>query len=80
MTQAGIRNSTKKILYAEANYDNEEIEAVVNILKNSHLSLMSGKKVNELESKVSKLYNKELGLMVNSSSSANLLDLLSLRD
>ena len=68
----------KKVFYAEADYSQEEIDAVVDILKSKRLSLMGGKKVKELENKVSMIFNKKFGLMVNSGSSANLLAFLSL--
>ena len=69
----------KKILYAEADYSQEEINAVIDVLKNNRLTLMGGDKVKELELKVARIFNKNYGLMVNSGSSANLLALLSLR-
>ncbi len=63
----------KKIYYGRAVYDQKEVNAAVNVLKNSSLSLTDGKKVKELERKISKLFGKRYGLMVNSGSSANLL-------
>lgn len=63
----------KKVYYAEANYSDEEIDAVMEVLKNSRLALMCGKNVQKLESKVSDIFNKEFGLMTNSGSSANLI-------
>ena len=39
--------------------------------------IIDGKKVNELEKTVSKIFGKKYGLMVNSGSSANLLALSS---
>ena len=72
-------NSTKKVFYAEADYSQDEIDAVVDVLKNNRLSLMNGKKVKILEQKVSNLFNKKYGLMVNSGSSANLIAFLSLQ-
>lgn len=68
----------KKIFYAEASYSKEEIQEVNKVLEEGRLALMDGPNVKELESKVSKLFNKKHGLMVNSGSSANLLGLLSL--
>ncbi len=56
----------KKVYYAEANYSDEEIDAVLEVLKNSRLALMCGKNVQKLESKVSDIFNKEYGLMTNS--------------
>jgi len=63
----------KKVYYAEANYSEEEINAVIEVLRNEHLALMCGKNVQKLESKVAKIFNKEFGLMTNSGSSANLI-------
>tara|TARA_Y100000768_G_C23968467_1_gene679176 strand:- start:765 stop:1961 length:1197 start_codon:yes stop_codon:yes gene_type:complete len=67
----------KKIYYGKAVYDHKEINAVLNVLKNDSLSLIDGKKVKYLEKKVSKIFGKKYGLMVNSGSSANLLALSS---
>ena len=63
----------KKVYYAEANYSDEEIDAVMEVLKNNRLALMCGKNVQKLENKVSDIFNKEFGLMTNSGSSANLI-------
>ena len=63
----------KKVYYAEANYSDEEIDAVMDVLKNNRLALMCGKNVQKLENKVSDIFNKEYGLMTNSGSSANLI-------
>ena len=73
-----VDDSDKKVFYAEADYSQEEIDAVIDVLKNKRLSLMGGEKVKELEHKVSIIFNKKFGLMVNSGSSANLLAFLSL--
>ena len=67
----------KKIYYGKAVYDNKEINAVLDVLKNSSLTLIDGPKVKKLEKTVSKLFGKKYGLMVNSGSSANLLGLSS---
>ncbi len=67
----------KKIYYGRAVYDHKEINAVIKVLKNNSLSLTDGKNVKILEKKVSKLFGKKYGLMVNSGSSANLLGLAS---
>ncbi len=69
----------KKVYYAEADYSQEEINAVIDVLTNNRLSLMGGEKVKELENKISPMFNKKYGLMVNSGSSANLIALLSLQ-
>ncbi len=65
----------KKIYYGKAVYNHKEINAVLSVLKNDGLSLIDGKKVKYLEKKVSKIFGKKYGLMVNSGSSANLLAL-----
>ena len=68
----------KKVFYAEANYSDEEIESVLEVLKNNRLALMCGKNVKKLEDKVAKIFNKKFGLMTNSGSSANLIGVQSL--
>lgn len=65
-----------KIYYAEAVYNNKEISAVMDVLKNP-TALMNGPAVKEFEKKASYIFGKKYGLMVNSGSSANLLALLS---
>jgi len=69
----------KKIYYGKAIYDNKEINAVLSVLKNDSLSLIDGKKVKVLEKKISNIFGKKYGLMVNSGSSANLLALSSFK-
>jgi CDP-6-deoxy-D-xylo-4-hexulose-3-dehydrase len=68
----------KKVYYGKAVYDNKEINAVIKVLKNNSLSLVDGNNVKLLEKKVSSLFGKKYGLMVNSGSSANLLAIASL--
>ena len=63
----------KKIYYGKAVYDNKEINAVLNVLKNHSLNLIDGPHVKKLEKIVAKIFGKKYGLMVNSGSSANLL-------
>ena len=41
----------KKVYYAEANYSDEEINAVMEVLKNNRLALMCGKNVQNLRTK-----------------------------
>ena len=67
----------KKIYYGKAVYDHKEINAVNRVLKEESLSLIDGKNVKNLEKKISKIFGKKYGLMVNSGSSANLLALSS---
>ncbi len=66
-----------KISYGKAVYNNKEINAALNVLKRKSFNLIDGPSVKELERKVSKLFGKRYGLMVNSGSSANLLGLAS---
>ena len=65
-----------KIYYAEAVYNNKEISAVMDVLKNP-TALMNGPAVKKFEKKASNIFGKKYGLMVNSGSSANLLALAS---
>ena len=44
-------NPCKKVYYAEADYSQDEIDAVIDVLKNNPLSLMGGSKVKKLEQK-----------------------------
>ena len=60
-----------RVPYGLAVHDNEEEEAVLEVIKN-HKTIM-GDNVKLFEKKVSNLFGKELGVMVNSGSSANLL-------
>lgn len=56
-----------QVPYGKSVHGEEEIEAVVNVLRTS---TMMGKHVREMEEKVSALYNKKHGIMVNSGSTA----------
>lgn len=67
-----------RTLYAEAVYDDEEISAVVEVLRTQRLSLMSSTQVKNFESRVATLFGNKHGVMVNSGSSANLLAIKSL--
>ena len=66
-----------KIYYGKAVYDHKEINAAIKVLKRKSLTLIDGPSVKELEHKVSNIFGKKYGLMVNSGSSANLLALSS---
>ena len=68
----------KKVYYGRAVYNNREINAVIKVLKNESLSLVDGNNVKLLEKKVSSIFGKKYGLMVNSGSSANLLAIAAL--
>lgn len=56
--------------YGKSVHGEEEIAAVVSVLRTS---TQMGKHVREMESRVSTLYDKKFGIMVNSGSSANYL-------
>jgi len=62
-----------RVFYAEANYGQDEIDAALEVLKNSRLALMDGPAVKRLQKDVARLFDKTHGLMTNSGSSANLL-------
>ena len=64
-----------RVPYGQSVHGKEEINAVINTLKNS---TQMGKNVYEFERKVAKLFDKKYGLMVNSGSSALLLAMESL--
>jgi len=66
-----------KIYYGRAVYNQKEINTVIRVLKKKSLTLIDGSSVKELEHKLSKLFGKKFGIMVNSGSSANLLALSS---
>jgi CDP-4-dehydro-6-deoxyglucose reductase, E1 len=68
-----------RVHYAEAVYGQEEIDAVVDVLQNSRHSLMTGPRVEAFERRVSALFGKSDGVMVNSGSSANTIAIQSLR-
>ena len=67
-----MKNKTTRIPYGLNVYNSQEINAVIKTLKNS---TQMGKAVNAFENKISKLFSKKYGLMVNSGSSALLLAL-----
>ena len=67
-----MKNKIAKIPYGKNVYDKREINAVLNTLKKS---TQMGKSVNDFENKISKLFAKKFGLMVNSGSSALILAL-----
>lgn len=76
----GIHNKSEtfvpgkdKIYYAQAVYGDEEIEAVVQSLKQGWLGM--GKSVAEFEEKVAAIFGKKYGVVVNSGSTANLVAL-----
>lgn len=64
-----------RVNYGQTVHGKEEINAVLKVLKNS---TQMGAKTKDFELKISKLFDKKYGLMVNSGSSALLLAFLSL--
>jgi len=67
-----MKNKINRIPYGKNVYDGQEIKAVLNTLKKS---TQMGKSVENFEQKISKLFSKKFGLMVNSGSSALMLAL-----
>ena len=59
-----------RVLYAEAVYDEREIDAVVQTLKERRHQLMNGPAVIEFEGRIAALVGKKYGVMTNSGSSA----------
>ena len=73
-----MENKNMRVPYAQAVYGEEEINAVVEVLKDP-LKISPGIKVKEFETEISNTFGKKHGIMVNSGSSANLLAVESLR-
>ncbi len=70
----GTENSAgRRVFYAEAVYGEDEIAAVVDVLRNDSLALMNGRRVKAFEERVAGIFGKKFGHMVNSGSSANML-------
>ncbi len=59
-----------RVPYGQTVHGEEEIKAVENVLRTS---TQMGKSVHEMERRVSELYNKKYGIMLNSGTSANYL-------
>lgn len=76
MLKSNQETITKKILYAEAVFGEEEKQAVMRSMDNKWLA--SGPLVKKFEEKVAKLFGKKYGIAVNSGSSADLLAIQSL--
>jgi len=68
--QIMTKNNFLRVPYGQSIHGNDEIKAVVKVLKSS---TQMGKNVFEFERKIAKLFNKKYGLMVNSGSSAIML-------
>jgi CDP-6-deoxy-D-xylo-4-hexulose-3-dehydrase len=62
--------TTRRIDYAGSVHDDEEIEAVVEVLRGGPTALRIGRRVREMESLVAGAFGKVRGVMVNSGSSA----------
>lgn len=77
MLKSNQETISKKILYAEAVFGEEEKQAVLRSMGNKWLA--SGPLVKEFEEKVAKLFDKKYGIAVNSGSSADLLAIQSLQ-
>lgn len=77
MLKSNQETISKKILYAEAVFGEEEKQAVLRSMDNKWLA--SGPLVKEFEEKVAKLFGKKFGIAVNSGSSADLLAIQSLQ-
>jgi CDP-6-deoxy-D-xylo-4-hexulose-3-dehydrase len=80
MTEMTNQEDNLRVPYALAVHGREEEEAVVNILRNNKTII--GNYTKEFEQKVSKLFGKRYGIMVNSGSSANFIaiELLKLQE
>jgi CDP-4-dehydro-6-deoxyglucose reductase, E1 len=66
-----------KVLYAEANYGQLEIDAVLKVLQEQRHNMVASTNVDEFQVKIAELFGKSYGVMSNSGSSANLLALAS---
>lgn len=60
----------RKVLYATAVYDQDEIDAVLGVLRDGRGTLRIGRNVAEMEHRVAELFGKAGGVMCNSGSSA----------
>ena len=67
-----------KVLYAEANYGQREIEAVIKVLETQRHNMVASKNVETFQERVSEIFGKAYGVMTNSGSSANLLAIAAL--
>ena len=60
----------RRVLYATAVYDHEEIDAILGVLRDGAGTLRIGRNVAEMERRVAELFGKTGGVMCNSGSSA----------
>ena len=70
-SKKSFRPGKDRVLYAQAVYGQEEIDAVVEALKRNWLG--PGELTEKFEGEIAKLFGKKHGLFVNSGSSANLI-------
>src|SRR5947208_16870049 len=61
---------TRRIEYAGSVHDDEEVDAVVAVLRGGATALRIGRNVREFERQVAALFGKRRGIMCNSGSSA----------
>ena len=66
-----------KVFYAEANYGQPEIDAVIKVLQEQRHNMVASTNVDNFQVKIADLFGKSYGVMSNSGSSANLLALAS---
>ena len=73
---------TDRITYARATHGEDEIAAVVEVLRSGHQGLRIGRNVHEMQTRVAQLSGKQYGVMCNSGSSGLYLavELLGLPD
>jgi CDP-6-deoxy-D-xylo-4-hexulose-3-dehydrase len=67
-----MKETGYRVPYAYATYGKEEREAVIDVLDHPE-RLVGGPYTNEMEDRIADQFGKEVGVMVNSGSSANLL-------
>jgi CDP-6-deoxy-D-xylo-4-hexulose-3-dehydrase len=66
----GFRGEMKRIEYAGSVHDEQEVEAVLSVLRGGATALRIGRNVKEMERLVAECFGKRRGIMVNSGSSA----------
>lgn len=69
MSQTPSAPLAERITYARATHGEEEIAAVMAVLRSGHQGLRIGKHVKEMETRVAELSGKKFGVMCNSGSS-----------
>lgn len=74
LKQSHASPSPVRVPYAYPSYGEQEIQAVVEVLRNP-TTITAGRRVKEFETAIAKQFGKPHGVMVNSGSSANLIAL-----